>query len=1344
MVRLLAIATVIWFALSAAALASPDQVRIGYLFSDSNVPATLAAYREVLDERPDLRGKISMRLLSESTLDQLSAEDLLSSDVLVFDMMNEQLLASFNDRHASDLLGQVAGRGTVFAVGEGLSPSEVFVAQGATVDPRASAYWAHGGSSNHVGLLKQALRAAGVEGLSLSEPRLSLDFGYYYGGNVFPDWASFDAATHNSAPADAPRIAVGFFKASYYGADMAVVDAIIAEIERRGARAVPVFGYPGPVAFQRLLLDEQGRSWADAAVALNFQFADSLSSSVMETVGITVVNAITLYGRSEAEWRASSQGLSVFEGTFNVAVPELAGAIAPTVVGAAGKIVDPATGMILVANQPIRERVSTAVGRALGHANLRRKANADKRIALVYYNYPSGRANISASYLNVAETVHTLLTNLKAEGYDLGGDVPTEDALLEAMTSRARNVMGAAPGELAELIAQGDVELVDRSQYREWLDRLPQNLRNKIIADWGRVEDAELMTTPDGALALPVLRFANVVLTPQPARGWGENLQALYHAKDLAPHHQYVAAYSWLRHGFNADAIVHIGTHGTLEWLDGKDVGLAEDDASDALIGTVPHGYIYNVDVVGEGLVARRRSAAVLVDHMVPPFVAGELTNALAKLSELLNDHSTNEGKNPELARQYAGQARDQAIAMGFGKDLSIAPDADWSDEDIHRLESYILDLKAQTIPYGMHAFGRTPTDEAIDSTVEAVVGVDRQKSLGQDPISADEVERRIRASGPQEIASLLRMLDGGFIGGGIGGEPVRNPDAYATGKNFYGLDPDKLPKPVSWETGVRLADEFLENHKKKHGAYPQKVSFVIWGDETMRHEGVLESQIFHLLGTRPVWDARGKVVDVEVISRAELGRPRVDIVIASAAEGMFANLTRLLDKAVQLAKVQDEADNAVRLNTIAIRDKLIASGTSAEDAERMASVRIFDEPPGQFNLNTSAIAANSGSWDSDAGMANDYVRKMGHAYGAGYWGEAMPDVFRMVLADTSAVIHSSSTTLYGALDNDDMYMYMGGLSAAIRSVSKDGHAPDLLITNTRNPDHATMSDIHAFIGTEFRSRYVNPNWIKGMQGEGYAGAGAIREFVEYMWGWEATVSDTVDDAMWDETFQTYVVDKHDLGMKEFFESRSPFAYQDITARMLETIRKESWNVDASTRRRLLQDYLESVTKHGANCTEVSCGNARLLEYVLDSATTEGLDEALINTAKAAFETAMGTSIAAAATELRAFATNNDAVELSQQERARGQLDLSDVAAPLHSAAPSTSDAAASQEAPTANTQPLMGLLMERQVRQLPEATTAQSLSQSLSLLDRAWPLLILLVGFSVGLSRGRREIHLS
>ena len=910
--------------------------------------------------------------------------------------------------------------------------------------------------------MKYALTQAGVKGLVLPTPQPSLDFGYYYpadrkGAALRMAGASRTAGArvpaspagvrdvgrvhawrqaHGKLRPGAPRIAVGFYKSTYYSGETELLDAVIAEIERQGAEAIPMFGYPGAIAAERLLLDPTGQPRADAALGFLFNFAAPDSSSHLAKVDIPVLNLISLYGRTEKEWRASSTGLSLFEGTFQVAVPELAGTIAPTVVGSQEKDQGPRDRPDHRRAQADASQVALAVRRATEYAALRSKANRDKHVAIVFYNYPAGKANIGASYLNVAESLANILQRLKQEGYDVGTADLSGDSVLQTLVEKARNVGGYAPGELEALVAQGSAVRVGVAEYRRWLDALSPGLRAKILKDWGAPEKTRLMTT-GGSIVIPAVQYGNVVLLPQPARGWGEDAEKMYHAKDLAPHHQYVATYAWLRDGFKADAVVHVGTHGTLEWLDGKDMGLSADDAPDALIADLPDLYIYNVDVVGEGLVARRRGMATLIDHMVPPFKKGGLYPELAELGERISDYDTSQHKNPELAKAVGEQIREQVIALGIAKDLSLdltKPDS-LTDRIVHQVQNHLLELKGQNIPYGLHTFGRVPEKPLRERTIDAIVSVDRSLLPNKAKVLAAEMEQRIVSSGARELDNLVRGLRGGFVPAGSGGEPIRNPDAYPTGKNFYGIDPDKVPKPASWELGVKLAEQMLADHVKKHGKYPEKVSFVIWGDETMRHEGVLESQIFYLLGTKPVWDVRGKVVDVEVIPRAQLGRPRVDIVIASAAEGMFHNVTMLMDKAVQKVKAIDEAENFVRRHYLATKAILMQRGYSEEDADRRAGVRIFDEPPGIFNLNTSTIVAASGTWDTDKGMADDYIRKLGHGYGNGFWGEPMEDVFRLALSGTEKVVHSSSTMLYGALDNDDMFMYMGGLATAIRNI---------------------------------------------------------------------------------------------------------------------------------------------------------------------------------------------------------------------------------------------------------------------------------------------------------------------
>ncbi len=1227
---------------------TPGEISLGYIYSDGNLPGTIAAYKALLDERPDLEGQVSLSFLTESFFDDVSPEALLDSDVVVLDIMNQQMLDRFNSEHGVDVIESVNLEGRVLAVGEGLQPRESYTDQGVIWDDRARAYWAGGGHSNQVGLLKMALTHAGVRGLELPDPQPALDFGYYYpdgqGGRLFPNWEEFDRwreANGKKRPG-APRVAVGFYRATFYTGDAAALDAVIAEVERQGAEAIPIFGYPGAVAHELLLTGEDGRSRADAALSFLFRFADFQSQNALDRLDIPVISLIDLYGASEEDWRGSDAGLSMFSGTFQVAVPELAGTVAPTVVASQERVRDAETGLTMVVSSPIASRIETAVSRGLRYAALASTPNSEKRIALMYYNYPPGKAGIGASYLNVADSFANILTRMREEGYDVGEVDLSSEAVLDDISTYGLNVGGYAPGQLEELLGSGRVAFVEMARYREWLDGYAPRFRDKILSDWGPPEETTLMAQNGERIAIPVIRYGNVLLLPQPARGWGEDDEMLYHADDLAPHHQYVATYAWLRNAFDAHAIVHLGTHGTLEWLDGKDVGLSEEDAPDALIADIPDLYVYNVDVVGEGLVARRRGMATLVDHMVPPFVEGGLYPELAALSESINDYDINLHKSGALTDAYAEEIISQAVELGIAKDLSLelTDASSLTDEIVHRIRNYMVELRSENIPFGLHAFGRTPEKELRDSTIRAIVAADRSLLPEGEAVLADEMEERIVRSGPRELDNLMRSMRGGFVNTGNGGEPIRNPDAYPTGKNFYGVDPEKIPKPAAWNLGRELADQMLADHLVKNGRYPEKVSFVIWGDETMRHEGVLESQIFHLLGTEPVWDARGNLIDVAVVGRTQLQRPRIDIVIASAAEGMFSNVTNMMDRAVQKVKALDEAENFVREHYLETKATLISRGYSEEDADRRAGVRIFDEPPGRFNLNTSGIVAASGTWDTTKPMADEYLSKLGHAYGNGFWGEPMEDVFRLALSGTEKIVHSSSTMLYGSLDNDDMFMYMGGLATAIRSI--DGSNPELVVTNTRDPGNPEMTSMDEFIGKEFRSRYVNPVWIEGMQREGYAGANAMREFVEYLWGWDATVTEVVDDAMWEESFEVYVEDKHALGMAEWFEDNSPYAFQDITARMIETVRKDAWAADAPTRRRLLEEFIESVNEYGASGSEVTTGNPRLLEYVIDEALDAGVPAPAVASFEQIMETAMGVDIQAAADRVREFVRMNE------------------------------------------------------------------------------------------------------
>ena len=782
-----------------------------------------------------------------------------------------------------------------------------------------------------------------------------------------------------------------------------------------------------------------------------------------------------------------------------------------------------------------------AVRRAERTLALRTKPNAEKRLAVMYYNYPPGKANIGASYLNSLRSLSVMLQRLRAEGYDVGDSALTEEEITRRALSGGRNVGSYAKGELEEMVARGEVVRVPAERYRRWLEAVPAPFREKVEKDWGEPDEGEGMWLkgPSGLnLIVPVTLYGKVAVLPQPNRGFGQDLKRLYHAMDVAPPHHYLGVYRWLRDDFRADAVVHVGTHGTLEWLSGKGTGLTESDAPDVMIDELPNSYIYNVDVVGEGLVAKRRGGANLVDHMVPPLKKGGLYGEYAQLYELLNDRSIASGKDERLATAYSEEVRARLAKLGLLKDLGLEGTIGaLTPAEASRVEDHFLELKSKNIPFGLHTFGVAPPKEARDGTVATILEHDSIDALTRLTRQRD-LDGRIVRSASRELESWLGTISGRPPPVGTGNDPIRNPESLPTGKNFYGVDPSKVPKKAAWELGVRLADRMLADSLERTGAYPKKVAFVIWGTETLRHEGVTESQFFHLLGTRPVWDAKGRIIDVEVIPRHTLGRPRIDVVISSAAEGLFGGLTELMDRAVQKVNLLEETDNLVRANTLANARKLEKRGYVKADALKRASVRIFDEPPGQYNLNVARIVQNSGSWDRETAVSNDYLQKMGHGYGNGFWGENMEDVFRLTLSGTEKVVHSASSALYGTLDNDDFFMYAGGLVQAVRTL--DGRSPELLVTDMQTAGQEKMRPLAEFMGLEFRSRPMNPVWIEGMMKEGYAGAHEMREHLENLWGWQVTLPDSVGAEKWEAVYRTYVEDQHELGLDTFFEKAAP------------------------------------------------------------------------------------------------------------------------------------------------------------------------------------------------------------
>ncbi|MBS3763501.1 MAG: cobaltochelatase subunit CobN, partial [Planctomycetes bacterium] len=380
----------------------------------------------------------------------------------------------------------------------------------------------------------------------------------------------------------------------------------------------------------------------------------------------------------------------------------------------------------------------------------------------------------------------------------------------------------------------------------------------------------------------------------------------------------------------------------------------------------------------------------------------------------------------------------------------------------------------------------------------------------------------------------------------------------------------------------------------------------------------IVESQIMHLLGVRPAWDKRGKVTGVEVIPSGDLNHPRIDTIMVPSGlyRDVFSNLMALLDKSVSLARGQDESDNLLRANVLARRDELLKQGVSKEKALRLASVRIFTEEPGSYGTGLCDVIPLSGTWENEKEVADVYFLRMSHMFGQGFWGnraascsgpgvekKISKELFKKALSGTKMSVHSLSSNVYATLDNDDFFQYLGGTAMAVRAV--DGETPEMYVSDMSDPNAARQVTLARVMGTEMRTRYLNPKWIDKMMAEGYAGARFVDKVVEHLWGWQVTAPEVVDSAKWQEMYETYVEDKYDLNLKQKFkEAGNTWAHQSIVARMLEVVRKNYWDPDREVVQRLAKEYAESVKKEGLACCDHTCNNPALTEYTRSTLTS--------------------------------------------------------------------------------------------------------------------------------------------
>lgn len=1077
-------------------------------------------------------------------------------------------------------------------------------------------YYRNGGARNFAALFAfVAARLAGASTAAIAPPIVFPETGIYHPDHpdlVVSDLASYRAWLGAERAARRPVVGIVIHQAFIGNLGTAHIDALVRRFEAAGA--LPLTFYHPTVAEDGALDLVIGDGRAAVDVLINFQVMyQGARRDDYARLDVPVLQAMTWRAGDADDWRVSEVGVPMSSVPFYLAIPEYAGLTDPLVVAAVED------GHVAL----IPEQADALVAKALKLARLRGKDNADKRIALMFWNYPSGEKNLAASFMNVPASLAHLTDALAAAGYRV--DTLAEAAMIERTTALLAPFYRA--DRLDELVERDLAARLPLADYLAWFDALPAAVRERVIAHWGDPTGDPMLSGPPEArhFVVPRLQLGNLVILPQPPRGRaGEPAEkAIYHDTRVPLTHFYMAAYLYVRELFEADALIHFGTHGSQEWAPGKERGLSVYDDPYLVLGDVPVIYPYIVDNIGEATQAKRRGRATIISHQTPSFAPAGLHSQLMPLHDLLHEYALlDEGA---VKAHTIAAIIEEAAASNFLDDLGWT--AERARADFVAFERALHDwlhALAQTAqPLGLHVFGQSPKSEHRLTTTMQMLGTRLYDALELDepdelfvddytaladtppyrllarhlidgaPIESADVAHRellgeaqayfdaLSASG--EYTGLLAALDARYLETHYGGDPIRNPESLPTGRNLYGFDPSRLPTEQAWEAGGTAFAELLAAHRAEHGREMRKVAFSLWSVEAMRHLGVLEAQVFHALGVRPVWDRFGRIADVEVIDRETLGRARVDVVVSVTGlyRDHFPNVMQLIAQAVEKVAVLDEPDNAVRANTLALEARLLAQGYAPEDAREYALTRIFSNQSGTYGTGLDDATFASDSWDDASRLAELYLARMQYAYGPteSLWGRKAGglNLYATQLEGVEAAVLARSSNLYGMLTTDDPFQYLGGIGLAVRHLG--GTSPSLYISNLRDAERGRVEPAARFLAGELRSRYFHPQWITAMQAEGYAGTLNIVDTVNNFWGWTVVAPEIVRDDQWQRFFDVYVEDSLGLDVREWFEAHNPTALAQVVERMLEAVRKGYWDANAQTLRRLVEVYADAVER---------------------------------------------------------------------------------------------------------------------------------------------------------------------
>ena len=1131
---------------------------------------------------------------------------------------------------------------------------------GTPVWDRVHQYLNHGGMINFTNLLSY-LEATFFEFKDRSQPPQALP----HEGLYHPEIKGIPDPLEYMAKRIIPgRITVGiWFNQSYWlNNNLAYIDAMIRSAEKLGANVIPVFhlryrdksrGNRGAEYAAETFFMKQGKPIIDVLLnpmMFSLTLTDPSCKELYAKLNVPVIQAMMTMQPLES-WKEEVQGMTTMEVSFSAAQPEFDGnLISVPIASREQDTTDPLTGALISRYMPIPDRVDRVVNLAINWAGLSKKENSQKKIAIVFHHYPPRNDRIGcAAGLDSFASVKHLLDRMKAEGYEVETSYQDGDELAHEILSRMTcDQRWLLPEQMYERAAA----LAGPSDYMGWHEALPQPIKEKQTHDWGKMPGD--LFVHDNEMIFAGTMNGNVFITVQPPRGYFENIDKIYHDMYLSPPHHYLAQYRYIKHVFKADAVIHVGKHGSLEWLPGKALGLSEECYPDLSIMDLPNIYPYIINDPSEGTQAKRRSYCCIVDHLTPVFTNADLYESLSEVDNKIKEYQDARREDPGKVPVLKPMIWKAVADANLDRDLEITEERAFEDFDgfLEKLHEYLGELSDTMINDGLHTLGQVPEDQPLveflvqltrvangnvpslrESIVTALghdydnllvnrgrvvdeksgdtgnmiiqkahnLALTMAQALAEKGFEGDEayissvIRDLVSRSHPdivevltyisngivpnirkttQELDAVLTALDGGFVRPGPSGAPTRGQaDILPTGRNFYSVDPQKIPSPGAWEVGKSLGDALLKRYLDETGAYPRSVGIIVYGGATMRSKGDDIAEIFYLLGVKPIWHkTNGIVKGLEIIPQKDLGRPRIDVLprISGFFRDSFPLLVERIDQAVRMVAVLDEPleANMIRRHVVRDMETFKIEGMTEDQAFREASFRVFGCPPGTYGAGVSELV-ESKNWKTQEDLGNNYIRYSSHAYGKGSYGQQKPAVFRTLLSRMDVTVKNEDSREYDMMSCTDYYNYYGGLIVAGKTVT--GKYPISLMGDSSDPKRVKMRSTAEEAKHILRSRLTNPKWIKGMMRHGYKGAGDISHMMDVALGWDAT-AEVMEDWMYEQMARAYVLDEK---VKEWMEEVNPYARQNILDKLLEAISRGMWQAEDDMKEQLRQEYLD-------------------------------------------------------------------------------------------------------------------------------------------------------------------------